>query len=552
MALDLRPKQVEQLAAYIANPKFLDLSDPGTGKTPPACVYAYYVWDREQGKTLWTMPKSILKKNYKEMLRFTDFKPEDVVILKNDRANLTKNWDGPTIDSTRRVATWELTDGTMTHELKPAKGKRLELVYMHRLDATTQEERLLRTGKKAKHFLEVDKEKVDRRTVVPKLGPDGLPIKQQVNVPEKFKDLIKANAGAKVFISTFAFMSTHWQRVLEANPDAKLLLTDEFHMPGGYSTPDSKATRSFFNLTRRLPRLLGMTGTIITGRLDSAYPMIAAIEPRYYGSINGFYYEHAAVVDDYGRVIVWKNADKVRQILERHSIKRTFEETYGKEPVVFFTEYVDVAEEVQPHYDKFHAEAMLELEDGRVLDGSMAGVAQMRARQILNHPETMFPNLSKWTPRDERIEIHLSEGKKTLIYASQKPEQQRLVALCESLGRKVGLINSDTSGARRAAIDEAAQAGELDVIVASGPTAAVGYNWEMFDLVLFASIDYMDTNILQAYRRASRGTRTSILRVIFIRYRNTVETRIYEIVTDKSKLGNQVDPTRPVLSFTEE
>lgn len=547
MALELREKQIEQLAFYIANKKALDLSDPGTGKTPPACVYAYYVWDREQGKTLWTMPKSILRKNEKEMLRFTNFKPEDVVILKTDRANLTKKWDGPTIDSTRRVATWELTDGRMTHELKhgPEK-KRLELLYWDKEGLRTS----LRTGKHVSGAY--DQKKVVRYFVEPKLGPDGKPIKQWVDVPETFKDLIVANAGAKVFISTFAFMSAHWQRVLAANPDAKLLLTDEFHMPGGYSTPDSKATESFFHITKRLPRLLGMTGTIITGRLDSAYPMIAAIEPRYYGSFNGFMFEHAAVVDDYGRVIVWKNAHKVKDILARHSIKRTFEEVYGKEPVVFFTEYVDVSDEVKPHYDEFHEQALLELEDGRVLDGSMAGVAQMRARQILNHPETMFKNAPTWTPRDERIEIHLSEGKKTLIYASQKPEQERLVRLCESLGLRVALINSDVSGAGRAAIDELAQEGKLDVIVASGPTAAVGYNWEMFDLVLFASVDYMDTNILQAYRRASRGTRTSILRVVFIRYRNTVENRIYEIITDKSKLGNQVDPTRPILNFTEE
>jgi SNF2 family DNA or RNA helicase len=97
-----------------------------------------------------------------------------------------------------------------------------------------------------------------------------------------------------------------------------------------------------------------------------------------------------------------------------------------------------------------------------------------------------------------------------------------------------------------------AQAGELDVIVASGPTAAVGFNWEMFDVVIFASVDFMDTNVLQAYRRASRGTRTTTLRVIFLRYRDTIEKRIYAILTEKSKLGNRIDPSRRVLSFTEE
>src|SRR5688500_15641683 len=112
MIPQLRDKQIEQLSFYIANPKCLDLSDPGTGKTPPCCVYAFYVWARLGKRTLWSMPKSLLKKNKGELLRFTEFEHDDVIILNSDRANLTKKWTGPTIESTRKVATWKLVDGT--------------------------------------------------------------------------------------------------------------------------------------------------------------------------------------------------------------------------------------------------------------------------------------------------------------------------------------------------------------------------------------------------------------------------------------------------------
>jgi hypothetical protein len=72
----------------------------------------------------------------------------------------------------------------------------------------------------------------------------------------------------------------------------------------------------------------------------------------------------------------------------------------------------------------------------------------------------------------------------------------------------------------------------------------------MFDLVIFASIDFMDVNNLQAYRRASRGSRTKTLHVVFLRYDTKVEHRIYQIIVKKMELANRVDPTRPVLSFT--
>jgi len=543
----LREKQIQQLAFYIANPKCLDLSDPGTGKTPPCCVYSYMMWARGERKTLWSQPKSLLKKNLKEMVRFTDFNVanpkkytpgDDVAIMRTDRAALTQNWTGPTIDATKRVATWRLKDGTLTHTLT---GK---LVYAAEDGTPTY----LRTGKPVPTTVNSD----DWVVVEPLFGPDGeTPVKEWVDIPETFKDLIAAYAqdGVKVFICTFAFMSAHWERMLAAAPDIDLLLVDELHM--GYGGLNSKQTESFYFVNKKVSRFVGMTGTLINGSLSTAFPAIHAIEPRYYGSQQGFMFDHAARTDDYGRVVLWKNEDKLRQIIERHSIRRTFEEVYGKEDVVFFTEYVEMAELVREKYDQFEEQAMLELEDGRVLDGTLPGVNQIRCRQIFSHPETMaLGKLEKWTPKDDRVATHLATGVKALLFASLKPEQERLKRLCQELGLRVELINSDVSGAQRSRIDDMAQRGELDVIVASGPTVAVGFNWEMFDLVAFVSIDFMDVNILQAYRRASRGTRTKTLRVLFLRYEDCeVEDRIYKIVQMKSQLANRVDPTRPVLSF---
>lgn len=547
----LREKQIEQLSRYIANKKFLDLSEPATGKTPPCCVYAYYVWSRLAKKTWWTMPKSLLKKNLKEMLRFTEFEESDVVILKSDFLPMTQSWKGPTMERVRKSPAWSVRvidtgEETTTFELSrraKAAGKgAVKFSYQNEAGVWVK---LNGHGVAAVGSLKVEPLKK---------GPDGHPVKEFVETREVVRDMIAAAAHAKVFITTFKFGAQHWERMLKAHPDIDLLLVDELHMPGGYSTPTSDATQSFYWINKHVSRFVGMTGTLINGRLDSAFPALHVIEPRWYGSLQGFYYEHAAVTDDYDRVILWKNEEKLRQIIEQPhvSIRRTFEEVYGKEDVAFFTEYVDVGEEVRPHYDVFHEQAMLELENGEVLDGTLPGVALIRARQILAHPETMGLNGdAKWTEKDERLMVHLAEGKKCLIFAALQPEQERILRLCHELGLRAELINGNVSSSSRNRINELAETGQLDVIVASGPTVAVGYNWECFDHVIFASIDYLDVNILQAYRRASRGTRTTTLRVTFLQYRNSIDQRQYAIVKAKSQLANRVDHTRRVLEFAE-
>src|SRR5258706_16400868 len=80
--LTLRPFQIEDLGFYIhRGPRVANLSDPGVGKTPSVCVYMDYLWAEHSAKSAFVMPKSLLQKNYDELLRFTRFMPDNLVII---------------------------------------------------------------------------------------------------------------------------------------------------------------------------------------------------------------------------------------------------------------------------------------------------------------------------------------------------------------------------------------------------------------------------------------------------------------------------------------
>lgn len=486
----LRPEQVERLAQYIANPRFLDLSDPGTGKTPPVCVYLRYQWSEHGHKSLWSMPKSLLEKNRKELLRFTDLKPEDVAILEDDMITLTEN-----------------QAKQLKAHMESGKYKIAQRLYQYR-----------------KHW--------------PTL------------IRDRKLDLI-AICEAKVILVGFRFMARFADRLLK-NHNIGCLAVDEMHM--AYGGIDSQNTRSLLKVMRRAKCFIGMTGTLLNGRLDSVYPAIHVIEPSYYPlGYSDFRRQHVGFEDDYGRVLAWKNEAKVGEILLRHGIRRTFEEVYGKEDVVFLPDMVEMGPLMRAEYDLFHEQAMLELEDGRFIDGSLPGVATIRARQIMAHPETMMLCKGEVTGKDERLILHVEDakarGESLLIFSVHTAEQLRIKALLESLGRRVGLMNGETSTAERAEIDRAFTARELDDVVGSPKTMAVGWNWEHVDHVIAVTYEYQDVDWLQAYRRASRGTRTKTLRVSIMQYYNSVDQRVLQIIRDKSILANKVDATRPVLQL---
>jgi hypothetical protein len=380
---------------------------------------------------------------------------------------------------------------------------------------------------------------------------------------EQVIDLIAAARaqGAKVILCSFHFHREQWERLIEVFPELKCLAVDELHM--GYGGIDSQNTGALYGTMAKCSNFIGMTGTLLNGKLDSVYPAIHVIEPGYYPrGYSDFRNQHVAFEDDYGRVLSWKNEAKVGQILLNHGVRRTFEEVYGKEDVVFQPADVDMNPLMREAYDEFHEAAMLELSDGRFLDGSLPGVATIRARQIIAHPEVFGLCKGEQTGKDEWLEIQVHDAiqrqENLLIFSVHIAEQERIVELLKRMGRRPGLMNSKTSGAKRDAIDLAFQGIDkngkwigrgLDDVVGSPLTMSVGWNWEHVNHVIPVSYDYQDVTWLQGYRRASRGTRKSTLRVTFPRYHDSVDYRVLEIIHEKSVLANKVDPTRPILKL---
>lgn len=452
MTLELRDYQVTDLAFAMSRPRTLNLSDPGTGKTPPACLYMYWLWSTKGARTAWSMPKSLLKKNRDELLLWSEFDEGDVIIV-----------DGP---------------------------------------------------------------------------------------PKKRDEQMRSEA--KVFLMGFDCFSRNWQTLKEYHPDLDAHVSDEIHL--GYGGPTSKRTTQMLEAMESLTYFLGMTGTVINGRLSSVFPSIQVIEPGLYPHGYEQFQAYHAVVDSYGRVVSWMNTKRISEFLRRNAVRHTFEAAYGPEAKEIIHEVCAMAPEQREAYDEFAEEGLLELEESW-LDGSLPGVNYIRCRQLMEHPQTFGPPLEsiKLTGKEDRLLIHLEHsvqtGEPLVIFAALQPQQTRLVELCKKYKLRTGLINGTVSSKRRFAIDEAFRAGELDVVVASPATAGIGFNWSHVNRMIFMSVDPMDSSFVQGYRRAIRGQRDCPLLIYLMEYEDSMDQRMFEIIDRKSKLSNDVDQSKERLDL---
>lgn len=437
----LRPYQAAHLAFHIKEKRSLNLSKPGTGKTPTACLYIQYLVQVEGASVAFVMPKSLLKKNYKEIFNFTSLTEDQVAVVAGS--------------------------------------------------------------------------------------------------PKKRNEIYQ-RIGCKVFLMGFDCFAREWEKLPK---DFNGVVVDEFHM--GFKTNDSQRTQSFYKAMSRATYFLGMTGTLVDGRLSSVYPAVRVINPGYYANYKAFLYQHV-IMDEYGNPAMWTNHNKIKRILARHAVMMTFEEAYkGSPKPIIIAEECEMDKGHYELYKKYEDTALLELEDRFLDDSGSGGVHQMRCRQIIEAPESIGIDQKFELGKDAMLRVHLedakNDGKPLLIFSCFVAEQERLRRICEEeYGFRVELINGSVSGPKRAKIDEQFKRGELDIVIGSPETMAVGFNWEHVDTVIFVSIDYKDSNWTQGIQRADRGTRKYPLRVYRLYYPVKVEARLWEIIKRKQEDNRKV------------
>lgn len=361
------------------------------------------------------------------------------------------------------------------------------------------------------------------------LAPEEVQIVQ--GTPEQ-RDKQMQNLEAKVFLMSGQGYANEYEKLQKYQPLLRHSIHDEIHLY--YTTHGSARTANWYRACKRMKSIVPMTGTIIRGRLDSAYPVCHTLAPQYYGSDRAFNAHHA-IYDEGGKVFAWKNHERLKEVLQRSGIFRSFASIYGPEAKIIQVEKVEMNEAQAKVYKTLEETALIELADEWV-DAGMPAVGAMRARQVLAAPELF--GIKGETGKDAALRVHLEDhlksGERLAIFSASTEEQLRIVKMIEEMKGTVGHINGTVSNIRRQEIDEQFNAGTLQFVVASPATAGIGFSWGFLNTLIFVSLDYLDDSFIQAYRRGIRGVRGHPLLIKILKYEGSIEDRIMAIIDRKS------------------
>lgn len=369
--------------------------------------------------------------------------------------------------------------------------------------------------------------------------------------PKKRAELMQQEAD--VYLCTFNFLSTDVDKLLEVQPEIKGLFIDESQR--GYSTHGkhngqkiigSARTFRLYSLVKKMYAFIPMTGTLIAGRLDSAFPVIHAINPMAYGTYENFMKIHA-VTDEWGSVIYWKNHHILGDAILKYGIRRSFESIYGKEAKVITVCDVEMTKSHRKPYQEFHDKSVLELEE-IIISGEQPSQKLMRARKILNAPHAygLLPP-EELTAKEEYA---LAEFNPPMAFFGTSPDEvEHFGNVLKKEGYRVGVIHGGVSGDDRVQIDQDFRAGKLDAVVVTVITGGTGFNWAFLDRIMFLSMDWSDDAFLQAYRRGIRGIRDKPLLIYILNYLKTIDQHIMNMVFEKSKAAKEVTGDREVYDL---
>jgi SNF2 family DNA or RNA helicase len=303
---------------------------------------------------------------------------------------------------------------------------------------------------------------------------------------------------------------------------------------------ESKISKAVKKLRSRYAFVL--TGTPLENKLEELYSIVQFVDDRRLGPPFQFLHDHR-IWDAEGRLLGYRNLDKIREKLTPILLRRTRNEVLNQLPErTDSTLYVEMADAQRLPYEEQRA-ALARLLQKKVLTDLdrkriLACLANLR---MLCASTYLFDKTTNVSPKLEEFaelmrELAEEAGHKAVVFSQWEMMLDRAADVLDEQGIGHALLSGRVpSKDRRALLKRFADDPKCRVLL-STDTGGTGLNLQVADTVINLEIPWNPAVLEQRIARVHRMGQSKPVRVILLITRNSIEERVLKTVEMKRSL----------------
>jgi SNF2 family DNA or RNA helicase len=306
----------------------------------------------------------------------------------------------------------------------------------------------------------------------------------------------------------------------------------------------AKTTRAVKRLRSRYAAVL--TGTPLENKLEELYSIVQFVDDRRLGPAFQFLHDHR-LLDDDGKLIGYRNLDRVRDKLAPILLRRTRAEVLSQLPArTDTTVYVEMADAQRaPYAEHSHTLARLlqkkyltEVDRRRIL----ACITNLRmlcdSTFLLDKQTTVSPKLDEL---EELLrELLGADPHKVVIFSQWELMLRQAANVVEKMGIGYAVLHGGVRGKDRRALVERFRDDPACRVFLSTDAGGTGLNLQAADTVINLEVPWNPAVLEQRIARVHRMGQHRPVQVFNLVMRDTIEERVLRTLTAKRSLFAEI------------
>lgn len=309
------------------------------------------------------------------------------------------------------------------------------------------------------------------------------------------------------------------------------------------SNPTAKTTKALKLL--KANRRLALTGTPISNSPQDLFSIIDWIQPGYLGTYWQFQETYCVKDDSWGRIVAYKNMDKLADKIEPLILRRTKEEVLKDFPAKTIENIVfDLSDEEKKVYEAIRLFIVEELNKMNIDKTSLPiiPVKMLRLKQTTNHASLVDKNFNSYSTKLETLKDLLKpiieSGEKAIIF-TQFSEMLQILSQELRQYNPVVVYGDVHPQKRFEAVQKLKTDADCKIIIMT-EAGAYGLNIQHATYVFHYDMPWSIAKLMQREDRSHRIGQGKPVTVYNLIAKNTVDEYVVKVLHKKQKTSVQL------------